>query len=142
MTSAPNPYAPPGASRPVVPLPRKRWNEVEVVVQRVIRTWTAREVLLAGNTPAVLRYESSGAGERVFVNDRLAATTSVFNRPERMLNAVMDKLDFMLPYRDFVVPAQINVYVSLFQLLRITEFSLVVCEKLVHDDARRQPVTS
>ena len=136
MNQVHNPYAPPGAVHSAIPLPPERWGEVEVGVESVVRSWTARQLILAGSLPAVIRYESSGAGERVYVNDHLAATTSVFSRPQRPLNAVMDKLDFELPYNEFVVPAQINVYVSIFQLFRITEFSLLVCQRVAYDERR------
>ena len=133
-----NPYAPPGVDdQPRVELARNQWGQLQIGVESVLRSWTARQLFLSGSIAAVIRYESTGAGESVYVNDQMAAKTPFFHWHGSLLNAVNDHVDFHLPYDSYFVPACIDVYVSAFQLLRITRFRLTVCEQVVYDESRR-----
>lgn len=123
MTTEPNPYAPPRIELPEHPS-TDDWFAV-----CTYRSWGSRKVLLAGSINAEIRYEAWGHGERVYVNDLLAARTSAWH-----FHCVAPHVDFAIECPEGSFTGAIDVQVSFFQLLRITKFTLKVNGQVAYTD--------
>lgn len=126
MENDPNPYASPQAfSGPC------GWfqghSSGEVHAECIHRSWMSRTVLLSGKIEAEIRYEAWGNGERVFVNNQLAARSSIWH-----IRFVAPHIDFEIDCEDSEVVASIDVRVSL--ILRITTFTLTVNGTVVYSE--------
>lgn len=131
-----NPYQAPADSRrrsaesPELPLlPEAHWASLNVRVAHVDRSWWQRRVLVAGAVEADIRYDPRGSGERVFVDEQLVVTTSIWR-----VEIVQPHVDFLLRAGDFQVPASIDVRVSALQFFRITRFRLTVAGHVLLDE--------
>lgn len=88
------------------------------------KTWTTRTVTLTGDINAVLRYESGGFGERVFVNDIAAGRSDPWEN--HFPNCVTPTLSFTVPSPLGDLSARIDVYVSILRCLRLIKFRLTL----------------
>jgi len=131
-----NPYESPRldlaeADHPALPiLPEAHWHEVDVRVASVDRRWWTRRISLAGSIDAEIFYDPAGHGESVYVNGKLAATTSFWH----WAGNVYPHVDFSLEMGQHAVPASIDVAVSMLRLMRITKFELVVAGRTVYKE--------
>ena len=137
-----NPYQAPSVDSTVLLpcLPRDQWDTVRLCVVDVQRSRFRRVVVIDGDVKASVRYEAAGLGERLYVNDVLDASTAFFNLKGHPFNMVRGDISFRLRFGSCYIPASINVYCSLFQLLKLTEFRVSVCERVVYDDALPSPI--
>lgn len=123
-----NPYAPPllfdGSRRPPEHHPGR-----DLIATCIRRGWISRAVLLSGWLDAEIRYEGGGFGERVFVNDQLAARSSAFHT-----HCVAPRIDFTINCEDCEVAASIEVEVSILHLLQIAKFTLTVDGNVVYSE--------
>ncbi len=110
-------------------LPEAHWASLSMRAAHVDRSWWQRRVLVVGAVDADIRYDPRGSGERVFVNEQLVLTTSIWR-----LEIVQPHVDFLLRAGDFQVPASIDVRVSALQLFRITRFRLTVAGHVLVDE--------
>ena len=127
-----NPYASPreNVDELALPiLPSSRWHELDLQVVSVIRGWWRRKIALTGTIEAEIEYDPRGQGERVYVNGRLVATTSVW-----VWENVAPHIDFFLDATDYRVPASIDVKAIFLQFLRTAEFRLTVADRVLYVD--------
>jgi hypothetical protein len=129
------PYAPPRSHLiPELPLlPADRWPELEICVSEVGRGWMTRWLTISGNIETEIRYEGGGHGERVLADGRLIATSS----PWQCRHVVAPRIEFKLEGQGYFVPARIDVAVSIWRLLRISQFRLTIAGRTVYDELRR-----
>jgi hypothetical protein len=126
MNVDPNPYSPPSTEIS----DRAKFgiiNDAAVFATCVRRTWFGRELELSGGLNVIVRYTAAGNGEKVFVNDVLVATSTIWH-----LSVVAPRIDFEINVGDAIVPATIRVYAAWLQLFRVIRFSLAVGGHLLY----------
>ena len=82
---------------------------------------------ISGAFEANIRYSAAGSGEKIFVNDQLAATSSIWH-----LSVVAPQVDFEIESGGRTVPATIHVSASWIQFFRLVGFSLTVNGHLLY----------
>lgn len=124
-----NPYAPPPQDTSTVSGPMSH-NGRAVVATCIRKSWFGREIQLSGGIDAIVRYNAAGGGEKVFVNDVLAAKSSAMY----LTVVVAPSIDFEINAGDTSVPATVDVYAAWLQFFRVIRFSLTVGGHVVYTD--------
>ena len=107
----------------------------ELTATCVKRGWISREIQLHGISNVIVRYDGSGAGESVFVNDRLVGKSQFFTFN---WDDVVPSIDFVVPSSVGDLNANIEVSARLIHLLRISKFKVTIGGLLVYDDRKRE----
>jgi hypothetical protein len=103
-----------------------------VRVRTVYRERWRRVLILSGEVDATLTYNGMGNGERVYLNGRLWAETSIWT-----WKTVYPFAEFDLPGRDDDIPARIDVAASFLPWkFGITRFRLTVDGIVLYDEKR------
>lgn len=123
-----NPYSSPG-DVPDDPIPERLRSGLTVSAECLDKTWLTRAIALTGDVTAIVRYVGWGSGERVYVNEVLMATSSVFQ-----LHVVAPRIDFRIDCGEETLPAFVLVHASWFQFFRLNRFALYVDDVLVYSD--------
>lgn len=106
-------------------------KDVGVRVRTVHRARWERTLILSGEVDVVLTYTGMGHGERVLVDGKLWATTSVWSWA-----IVYPYVEFDLPGRRDDIPARIDVTASILWPWKfgITRFRLTVDGSVLYDE--------
>ena len=103
----------------------------DVQVRVVYRLRWERTLVLTGEVDGILRYEGLGNGERVYLDGKLWAQSSVWS-----WKTVYPYVEFDLPGRRDDLPARIDVAASLWPWkLGISRFRLTVDGTVLYDEA-------
>jgi hypothetical protein len=106
---------------------------VDVQVRVVYRERWRRTLVLTGDVDATITYCGMGSGERVFLDGRLRAQTSIW-----CLQIVYPFVEFDLPARDRDVPARIDVKASFLPWrFGITRFQFSIAGAVFYDEDAR-----
>jgi hypothetical protein len=109
---------------------------VDARVRVVYRERWRRTLVLTGDMDATVTYSGMGSGERVFLNGRLWAQTSIWS-----WQIVYPFVEFDLPARDRDVPARIDVRASLLPWrFGITRFGFSIAGCVLYDEEGRRDV--
>ena len=110
-----------------------RRSAVNVQVRVVYRERWQRTLVLTGDVDATLMYCGMGSGERVFLDGRLWACSSIWS-----WQIVYPFIEFGLPGRAGDVPARIDVAASFLPWrFGITRFRLTVDGSVLYDEVGR-----
>jgi hypothetical protein len=106
---------------------------VDARVRVVYRERWRRTLVLSGDVDATVTYCGMGSGERVFLNGRLWAQTSIWS-----MQIVYPFVEFDLPAYDRDVPARIDVKASFLPWrFGITQFQFSIAGSVYYDEKGR-----